>query len=156
MKQTILVLIIFSLLVAFLPFPVYGIILVPCGRAEQKGTADEQCQLRHLIMMITRLINYLISLASLVAMYQVLFAGFSLVKSLGNPELIKTARTGLSNAVVGFGIVVLAFVFVNLLLNGLLGKPGAERRWWNPECIYGIASSEKCPLGISEPLAPNQ
>lgn len=107
---------------------------VPCNTEAN----PEPCQLRHFVFLISRVINYLITVAAIVAMYQILSAGFTLVRALGNSEVIERAKTGLSNAVVGFGMIILAFVFVNLLLNGVLGDKDRPRKWWDPDCIYNI------------------
>jgi hypothetical protein len=114
--------------------------LVPCGQEVVDPVTHvatvTQCTFPDLISMIIIVINYLISVAALVAMYYILTSGFNLIIALGNAEKIQKAKTGLSNAVVGFAIIVLAFVFVNLLVNGLFGKAGATRPWWDPQCIY--------------------
>jgi len=92
---------------------------------------------------VIRLINYLISAAALVAMYQVLLAGWNLIGSMGNAEKAEAAKKGIANAVVGFVIVVMAFVFVNLLTNGIFGSgdPKHPTQWWNVNCIYDITNS---------------
>lgn len=129
------------LVLSGLPFSAHAA-LVTCGGAEQK-----QCDFEDLVGLIVRLVNYLITMAAIVAMHRVLTVGFDLATSLGNPEKIKKSKQGLTQAVVGFAIIVLAFTFVNLLVNGLFGKPGAPRKWWDPKCIYDITEIEKpCPL----------
>lgn len=126
-----------------------GFHFVPCGRSDQAGTPDAQCQFRHIIILIVRVINYLITVAAFVAMYHVLLGGWDLMTSVGNSEKIEKAKKGISNAVVGFGIVVIGFVFVNLLLNGIFNLgPGKTREWWKLSCIYGIGEGE-CPTGVS-------
>ncbi|MDZ4243744.1 MAG: hypothetical protein U1C57_01430 [Candidatus Doudnabacteria bacterium] len=99
-----------------------------------------------MIILIVRLINYLISMAAVVAMYYILLSGFNLVTALGDPEKIKKNKQGVTHAVVGFAIVVLAFVLVNLLVNGIFGKPDAQRNWWSPACLYQF-NITNCPLG---------
>src|SRR3989344_1950282 len=125
---------------------------VPCGRSDQQtaGNPDAQCQFRHLIILIVRIINYLISVAGIVAMYQVLLNGWNLVTSMGNPDKIQKAKAGLSNAVVGFAIVALSFVFVNLLANGIFGGPGAQREWWRADCLYNPGATG-CPITTISP-----
>lgn len=148
MTRIVLSLILISTVAGLLPLPVSAIILVPCGRSEAPG--NEPCQLQHLVILIIRLVNYLITTAAIVAMYQILLSGFNLTTALGNTEKIEKAKAGLSHAVVGFAMIILAFVFVNLLVNGIFGKPNASREWWRPECIYSIGESGQCPLGITE------
>lgn len=139
--------------------------LVPCGRSDQQPPRDEfgrlkadvnlanyphaQCDFQDLVILIVRLINYLIAVSTLVAIYFVLLSGWNLIAAVGNAEKIKTAKAGISNAVVGFGMVVLAFVFVNLLVNGIFGSPDPtqHRSWWDVRCVFDITNSntEGCP-----------
>jgi len=133
------------MVLVLIPSPASAFSLVPCGRADQVGTADENCQFRHLIILIIRLINYLISTAAIVAMYYILSSGFNLVTALGDPEKIKKNKLGITHAVVGFAIIILAFVFVNLLVNGIFGDPNAPRNWWSPECLYQF-NITNCPI----------
>ena len=115
--------------------------LVPCGRT---GQAD--CQFSDLVIMLVRLINYLISLAALVAIYYILLAGFNLVTALGNAEKIESGKNTLSHAVVGFALVILAFVFLNWVVYGIFGQPATSKKWWDPSCIYGVSNPAGCPI----------
>jgi len=163
MKQTVTIFLILSTLLMVLPLPAAAFSLVPCGRADQQPPRDAQgniaagvnlqnypdaeCQLGHFFILIVRVINYMISLAAVVAIYQIIFAGWTLTIALGNAEQIEKGKQTLKQAVVGFAIVVLAFVFINLLINGILGDTDkATRRWWEPGCLYDITnSSAGCP-----------
>ena len=127
------------------PLATQAFSLVPCGSSEY----PEPCQFRHLIILIIRLTNYLISTAAIVAMYHILLSGFNLITALGDPEKIKKNKLGITHAVVGFAIVILAFVFVNLLVNGIFGDPNAPRNWWSPECLYRF-NIINCPLGAAD------
>ena len=143
------------------PKPAAAFSLVPCGQilneAKTNADATHPCQLQDLIRLIMRVINYLISVAAMVAMYEVLSGGFGMVVALGNPDKIKGARESVTQAIVGFGMVLAAFVFINLLVNGIFGQGGVEtaknRNWYDPVCIYGIGDTSntpnKCPLGVS-------
>src|SRR3989338_1332268 len=82
-----------------------------------------------------------------VAIYYVLTAGFWLMVSLGNPERVERGKVGLSSAVVGFAIVALSFVFVNLLLNGIFARDSGTRPWYSPACLQNITNTPGCPLG---------
>ncbi len=146
----IFVLVSISLTIVF-PFPVSaqeGFHFVSCGRdTNDSGKLEdfEQCEFSDLVILIVRVINYLISVAAIVAMYHVLFAGWTLMIALGNPEKIEMGKNTLSHAVVGLAIIVLAFMFVNLLVNGIFGKEKATRPWWDVQCIYD-PSKAGCPF----------
>lgn len=137
--------------------------LVPCGRSvdfpsgwesgdplpDPTRYPDAHCTFRHLVILIIRLINYLISAAALVAMHRVLLGGWDLIGALGNPEKIEKGKQTISQAVVGFGIIIFAFIFVNLLANGLFGRGNTAREWFNPACIWGIGDRDSgCSAGI--------
>ena len=138
MKIFLVALILVSVLLGLLPGTAQAVILVPCGR---NVPGSEPCEFKHLVTLFIRVINYLISVAAVVAMYHILLAGFNLITSLGNPEKIETAKKTVANAIVGFGLIILAFVFINLVVNGIFGSPGAERQWWDPRCVYDLTFS---------------
>jgi|SRR3989338_64962 len=110
------------------------------------GGAGDQCDFSDFVVMIVRIINYLMAFAGVVAMYYVLVSAFLLITALGNPERIEKAKNGLSNAVVGFAMVALSFVFVNLVVNGILGS-GGTRPWYSPGCLNNLIDNPDCPLG---------
>ncbi len=163
MKKIVLILILSSVIALALPISAAAFSLVPCGRSDQVGTVDEHCQLGHLFILIVRMINYLISLAAVVAIYFVLNAGFGMVLAMGNPEKIQTNKESIKNAVVGFAIVILAFIFINLLVNGIFGTSSTSKKWWDPSCLYNITNTANgCPrlqfggdgTGIGGPSGP--
>ena len=117
--------------------------LVPCG-----GGGQQPCTFQDLLALVITVINYLIGISSLVAMYHVVLAGWIMITALGNPEQIEKGKKTITEAVVGFAIVILAFMFINLLVNGIFGKVGAERRWWDPQCIF--LNQSGCPLGAGD------
>lgn len=147
MKQAVIILIICATVAIMLPLSASAAFsLVPCGRSDQRGTVHENCTLQHLIILIIRVINYLISMAGMIAIYFVLNAGFGMVFALGNAEKIQTNKEAIRDAVVGMAIVFLAFVFINLLVNGIFGTSSAGRKWWDPKCLYDITlNNADCP-----------
>lgn len=156
MARASIIFLLILLILGAMPSHANAFELVPCGRAEQQpqkqgdSAPDAQCNFGHLIGALVRLINYLISVAAIVAMYQVLSRGWDLLTSLGNPEKIKKSREGISQAIVGFVIIILGFVFINLVINAI-GHPDPNvtpdkyRRWWDPKCIYDITDITGCP-----------
>ena len=128
--------------------------LVPCGQATAPN--NQPCEFRHLVALIVRLINYLMTVAAVVAIYHVLSAGWTLLISMGNPEKIKQGREAITHAIVGFAAVTLSFFFVNLLINGLFGDPRAvtdpskERKWWDVACLYNPGAAN-CPFSPDNP-----
>jgi hypothetical protein len=158
MRKAIIILLVTTILGLSLPVPAYAApALVPCGRTAPAnftgstvGTPYEQCNFQHLIILIIRLINYLISVAAIVAMYHILLSGWNLITAMGSTDKITAGKQGITHAVVGFAMVVLAFVFINLLVNLLLARPNTAREWWSIECLYNINNSD-CLVGSIEP-----
>src|SRR3989344_4124104 len=150
MRSFLLGLIILATLLAVVPLPAQAFSIVQCGTDNNKIPGlqpSEQCDLNDLLRLIMRLINYLVSVAALVAIYQILAAGFWMATALGNPETVKKNKEALQHAVIGFALILLSFVFVNLLVNGIFGKDGTTRRLWDIDCLYDITTRESdCPI----------
>ena len=141
-NKILIVLIIISLV---LPFTVFaqvkaggaeGFSLVPCGSG-----GKDPCKFSDIIILIIRLINFLLAASAIVAMYHVLLAGWGMMTSLGNPEKIMAAKTGLEKALVGFAIVLLSFAFINLLVTGIFQVKCLDNWWTNPKQLF---KSDSC------------
>ncbi len=95
---------------------------VICG-----NTVDTPCNITHLFRTLIIIINYLISMAGLIAVLFIIINGVRMVASQGTlpakesdqSELTK-AKKGLTGAVIGLVLVAVAFVLVNSLLAGSL------------------------------------
>jgi hypothetical protein len=89
--------------------------LVPCG-----GINEQPCTVIDIFYLFARVTNWLISLAGFYAVFQIISAGFWLITTMGNEESITKWKKGLSNAVIGFVVVMLAYMLVNTAVNALL------------------------------------
>ena len=105
--------------------------LVPCG-----GINQQPCKLLDLFTLVATVTNWLIGLAGVFAVYEFINHGFWVVISMGNEEAIKKHRDGLTEAVLGFILVLLAFVLVNTVVNFI---------------FLGNASSDKAKLDLTKP-----
>jgi hypothetical protein len=112
--------------------------LVPCGGYEDDaGTVREpDCTIGLIFIMAARVTNWLIGLAGVFAVYQIIAAGFWLAISQGNEETISQKKKALSNAVIGFVMALMAFMFVNTIVNYLLLR----------------APAKECRLDLTDPL----
>lgn len=81
--------------------------------------ADEPCTIDHLFIALVMIINYLISVAGLVALLFIVIAGVQMTMSRGE-EWYTAAKKRLIGAVIGLFLVGLAFVLVNSLFAGSL------------------------------------
>lgn len=101
-----------------------GFKIVPC--------TGKDCKFEDLILTLVRLINFLFAAAAIVAVYHILFSGWKMISSWGNPEQLTGAKESLRHAIIGFSIVLLSFAFINLLL----GLFGIDCAWWrDPFCV---------------------
>lgn len=117
-KQFILHLAILAVFAILLTVPMFSHAagLVPCG-----GDAPEKpCTVLDAFYMIARVTNWLILMAGIFAVYEIVGAGFWLVASAGEEESITKRKKALSSAVVGFFLVMAAYMFMNTVVNFIL------------------------------------
>ncbi len=154
MRPFLIGLILLGVLITVVPLPATAAFsLVPCGRSDQQtppNNPDAQCTLRHLFVTITRTINYLVSMAALVAIFYIVNAGFGMIFAMGNPEQIQKHKEAVRDAVVGLGIVAISFVLINLLINLIFANSSSQRNWWNIDCLFSF-NQTGCPLGVAGP-----
>lgn len=134
-------LILIAAVITFLPLPASaatvpgssGFRIVDCG-----GVSNP-CTFNDMIRTVVRLINYLMSVAAIVAAYHIVSAGFFMMASMGSPEKLTEKKLAFSHAVIGFAIILLSFAFINLVL----GLFGITCEWWTGP-FTGDTSSLKC------------
>jgi hypothetical protein len=115
--------------------------LVPCG-----GSGQSACTLKDIFVMVARVTNTLIGLAGIYAVYVIIGAGFWLVVTMGNEEKLTNYKKQISQAVVGFVLVLMAYMFVNTAVNYiLLGGAGKKIKLENGKEV-------ECKLDLTDPL----
>ena len=92
--------------------------LVPCGGTGP--TDNHPCGITDMVYMVARVTNWLILMAGIYAVFQMVNAGFWLVTTAGNEESVAKWRKSLTNTVVGFFIVMGAYMFMNTAVNMIL------------------------------------
>ena len=77
--------------------------------------------------LVDAIVNIAVPVAILCLVVLVVYAGYMLISSQGNPDKIKEGKDVLTNAIIGFFIVVLSIVILVLLSNTLgLGIYGTQ------------------------------
>lgn len=96
--------------------------LIPCGRTI--GTAEEQqpCTLCHLVVGFQRVINFGLKIVTFVALAAITFAGIMYIISAGNQQMMDTAKSFLKSTLIGFAIVIGAWVIINTAMRILSSK----------------------------------
>ncbi len=74
---------------------------------------------------VSSLLNYLFPIAGILLLLYLIFGGFSLMTSGGDPKAVQGAKSKITNALVGFLIVFAAYWIVQIIASVLgLGKIG--------------------------------
>jgi len=93
--------------------------LVPCG-----GEDEPVCQACHVVELFNGLLDWLIGILSVVFALMVMVAGFNLVTSTGNTAAKEKAKSMITNAFVGFVIVLAAWLLIDYGMRFLVSDPG--------------------------------
>lgn len=83
--------------------------------AERRNAAD----------IITRIINYLLLFAALIAILYIVLGGYKYITSGGNQEMAKSGRESVVNAIIGLAIIILSYVIVAVVNNTLANENGS-------------------------------
>ena len=102
------------------PTPVTTGGLMPCGRKwDDPNTSwidTDPCQLCHLIILASLIINFMMKIVILLAILALVIAGLIIVKTGGDASLILAARQNLNKVLEGFVIVFIAWVIVSVMM----------------------------------------
>lgn len=95
--------------------------LIPCGLtvddANQTGDQTVKCTLCHLVVGINSIIVFLRNIMSAVAIAVIVAMAFIYITSAGDEGRMRFAKGGIAAALIGFAIILLAWVIVNFVLS---------------------------------------
>jgi hypothetical protein len=97
--------------------------LVPCG---EKGNPCNAC---HAMGMVNSLISYMFTIITFLAVMVIMYAGVKLVTSQGNASEWEEAKGMLTNMIVGFVIVLSAWLVVDTLMKMLIDTKVVPGMW---------------------------
>ncbi len=83
------------------------------------GQGGIDCSLTDLLDLIFNMINYLLGAAGTIALLFLVWGGLKMLLSGGNPEQVKEAKSTITNAIIGFVIILAAYIIINLLVSVL-------------------------------------
>ncbi len=115
MRQIIL----FSVLALFFIIP------ISVGADEAQGLvtcSGPDCNFCTFFAMVNGVIAWIISIMTLVAVFVLVFAGFRLVTSGGDPGALQKAKEMITNVLIGFVIMLAAWVIVDTIIKTLTGS----------------------------------
>lgn len=127
MKRSLVTFLILSgVALVMLPIPADAAGLVPCGRSEDDPSTplplDERlpCTMCHVVLGGKGLITWGLSIMTVIAI-TIAFAMAALyVISAGDPGMMQTAKSGIFAALIGFSVMLSAWLIVNIVLTILV------------------------------------
>ena len=93
--------------------------LVPCG-ATLNGKIDNPCNFDHFLILVSRITNYLIIIGAAVAALAFGWAGYLMMTAGGEMGKIEEAKAIFTKVLVGFLIMLSAWLIVHALEAGFL------------------------------------
>ncbi len=112
---------------------------------------DTACTFCTLMTMVNNLIQWLFTMLALIAVMMLMYAGVQLVVSRGNSHAMEEVKGMLTNIVIGFVIILSAWLIVDTVMKMLL-NPEAKKGMWNSfeaDC-GGSAAKTTSPQGVSK------
>jgi len=91
--------------------------LVTCS-----GSIGDECNACHLVDLVNGVINWLISILSIIAVIGIVISGFQMVTSGGNESAWTNAKARFTNVLLGFILVLAAWLIVDTVLLTLTGS----------------------------------
>ena len=98
------------------PLPATAAGLVPCGRTI--GTAEEQqpCTVCHIVVLGNNIVAYGLKLMTYAGLAVIVAMAIFYIVSTGDEGMMKTAKSGITAALIGFAVLLGAWLIVNTTL----------------------------------------
>ncbi len=97
------------------------------GKSLDKAAPKELQGSKDLTSVVSRLISYSLSLVGVILFGYLLYAGFLWMTAGGDEKKVGTARTMISQAVIGLVIIVSAYAIATFVIGGLATISGAPQ-----------------------------
>jgi len=113
--------------------------LVPTGRdGDYNPDGYGSCEL---VETVNNVIQFLMQMTALIAVIVFMYAGFIMVTARGDSTLIEGAKKLFTNVLIGFVILLTAFLVVNTIIGILVGGASGGLTWQSIECQYATEST---------------
>lgn len=94
-----------------------------------QGSYTDPCSICHLLEMLNRIMRFVLVTMVSVFFILVAFAGFRLATGVGNPDVTKLIGTVLRNGVIGFVIMLSAWLIVDTILKIMMDESESIGMW---------------------------
>lgn len=126
--RTIVLLLLIAIVFPLLATPASAA-LVPCGTSETKS----QCTVCDFFLLVQNIFTFLTTqLAPPIAIAMIIIGGVVVMTAAGS-ERLKTGKTIITNALIGFGIVLMSWIVVNTIIN-IIFKVDSPFPWNKVTC----------------------
>lgn len=98
-----------------------------------QSCAEGSCTICEFFELIQNVVNFLIGLATSLALLAVIIGGFRYMTAGSNPELLGKAKDVFKYAGMGFALVIGGWLIINVLLT-VLGRDDNQGSWYNFTC----------------------
>ena len=129
---------VFAVLISFLPWVIYAGGLVPCGQHTDNPNTPydetESCTLCHFLILIDNIIDFFIfRLVPPIALLMITIAALMFIFSMDNPETISRAKRIINSVIIGMVIIYVSYSLVGWFLVSIGLADWVEniyRDWW--------------------------
>ena len=132
MKRNFFIFAVVVLIFGFLAPQTQAAGLVPCG-----GIEEPPCTLCHIFVMFKSIIDYALQvIVPILAVLIIVYGGFLLLTSGGDPVRAMSARKILTSVVIGLALVFCSWLIINsfFLLIGVADWTGLREGWFIINC----------------------
>lgn len=110
--------------------------LIPCGRnIDDKNTGDidetKPCTLCHIVLGGQKLISWGLRIMSIIAITVIFAMGVLYILSAGNSSMMETAKGGMIASLIGFAVMLSAYLIVNVVLTILVDTASPDKPFLN-------------------------
>ncbi len=116
--------------------------LIPCGRnIDDKNTTDiiesQPCTLCHIVLGGQKLISWGLKIMAIIAITVIFAMGVLYILSAGNSGMMQTAKGGMIAALIGFAVMLSAYLIVNVILTILVDTASPDKPFLNLTATKG-------------------
>ena len=118
----------------------YAAGLVPCG-----GPTEPMCRVCDFIVMGQDLMTWFISAAAAFIALMIAFGGMKMVMSAGNAGAVSEGKEIMTNSIIGFFILLGAWLIVNTVLMLVMSDGKGVEVWGSVECVENPTMTNTMP-----------
>ncbi len=124
--------------------------LVPCGNGNSPANA---CTLCHFIIGFHNLVDFGLKLLVTLTVVGIFISGVIYIISAGNEQLLTQAKTFLSASLIGFTVVLAAWLLVNVIMWALSYNTSViqQTNWWTFTCSTASATTQAAQTTQTNP-----